>query len=318
MGSQDDNKDNSDTQVVDTTVLLRREKPRERFALPTLRVVAGPNMLRFCSLYPSERILIGRDETCDLPLNDASISRQHAAVNSSPEHKLVLQDLSSTNGTRLNGRDVVGAVPLQVGDHIEVGSVTMRVDKMGLDELAHLARVVERLNLASKDPLTGLTVRRYLDEDLPILAKRLTENNTPLAAVFIDIDHFKKVNDVFGHAVGDEVLRTVARLSVMAVRDSDIVVRYGGEEFIGILPNCDEMGGYLMSERVRKAVQKHDWAAHGVEGRDVTVSLGVAEYQPEEPLTEWIDRADQALYRAKHQGRNRTMAFSAIPANIKR
>jgi two-component system, cell cycle response regulator len=312
------NDDDFETQVVDTTVLLRRDKPRERFALPTLRVVAGPNMLRFCSLYPNERVVVGRDETCDLPLADASISRQHAAVSANQNHELVLQDLGSTNGTRLNGGEVEGSVALKVGDHIEVGAVTIRVDKMGLDELAHMARVIERLNLASKDPLTGLTTRRYLEEELPEVVKRMNDSNTPISSVFIDIDHFKSINDNFGHATGDEVLRTVARLTVMAVRDGDTMIRYGGEEFVGVLPNCDEMGGYLMAERVRKAVERHDWEAHGVTKRNVTVSLGVAEHRPQEPLATWLDRADKALYQAKSSGRNQTMAFSALTANISR
>ena len=290
--------------LVDLTIRVQRE-PNKKFTLPTLRVVAGPNMLRFCSVYPNERITIGRDETCDMPLADTSVSRRHAAVASTIDQRLTLQDLGSTNGTMLNGQPVTDTVTLQVGDQIEVGGITLRVDRMGLDELAHLARVVERLNLASKDSLTGLTTRHYLEQDLPMLVDKLAEKNVTCAAVFLDVDHFKHINDTFGHAVGDEVLRTVARLMVMTVRDTDVCIRYGGEELLAILPKCDEKGGLLMAERLREALEQHDWTAHGVEGRNVTASLGVAVLKATETIPQWLTRADAAMYAAKNDGRNR-------------
>jgi two-component system, cell cycle response regulator len=297
--------------LVDLTIRMQKQ-PNQKFTLPTLRVVAGPNMLRFCSIYPNERIILGRDETCDMPLADTSVSRRHAAVTSTTDQQLTLQDLGSTNGTMLNERPVTDAITIQVGDQIEVGSITLRVDRMGLDELAHLARVVERLNLASKDSLTGLTTRHYLEQDLPMLVDKLREKNFDCAAVFLDVDHFKAVNDTFGHAIGDEVLRTVSRLLVMTVRDTDVCVRYGGEELLAILPKCDEDGGLLMARRVREALEQHDWTAHGVEGRSITASLGVAVLQAGETIPQWLTRADEAMYQAKKDGRNRVYSAGEI------
>ena len=133
----------------------------------------------------------------------------------------------------------------------------------------------------------------------------------PLTAVFLDVDHFKLVNDKYGHGIGDEVLRSVARIIGIVVRDSDTAIRYGGEEILCILPSCDEPGGQLMAERARQGVAKHDWT-HYAPDLKVTVSLGVATQRPGESLKAWIARADQALYAAKHRGRNRVVLASEL------
>ena len=134
-----------------------------------------------------------------------------------------------------------------------------------------------------------------------------------MAAVFLDVDRFKRVNDCLGHAVGDEVLRTVARILAMAIRETDTAIRYGGEDFVLILPNCDEQGGAIFAERVRRLVERHDWSVHFPEDwdRGVTVSLGVAEYRGAS-VSVWMDRADKAMYEAKRKGRNRTCRESQL------
>lgn len=273
--------------------------------LPTLRVVAGPDLLRFCSISPGERVIVGRDERdCELPLADPSVSRRHAAVSADAEGRLVLEDLGSTNGTTYRGEQITSPVPLALGEQIQVGSVTLRVDMLGLDELTHLARVVDRLAQAARDPLTGVFGRRYLDDDLPRQIDRFHRAHIPVTAVFLDVDHFKQLNDTHGHATGDEVLRTIARLLVMCVRDSDSVARYGGEEFVLILPNCDQQGGLRFAERVRNRIAAYDWAAHlGLPDVRVTASLGVAEFTGR-PVAEWLGAADAAMYEAKRAGRN--------------
>jgi diguanylate cyclase (GGDEF)-like protein len=294
---------------------LRRRSDSQRFTLPTLRVVAGPDMLRFCSVYPEESVTIGRDETCDLVLHDASVSRRHAVIQADALGDLTLRDLGSTNGTSRNGERVAGAatVPLHPGDHVEIGGVTLRVDRLGLDELAHLNRVVERLDLANKDPLTGLATRLFLDEELPAVMQRHDHARVPISAIFIDVDHFKRVNDSFGHGVGDEVLRAVARLIALTVRDSDTCVRYGGEELLVLLPNSDEAGGMALAERIRGAVHAHTWN-HYAEGLRITVSCGVAQRQTSESQRDWLNRADRAVYAAKAAGRDRSCAASTLPS----
>ncbi len=288
------------------TMEMRRRRPENRYTLPTLRVVAGSNMLKYSSVYPGERILIGRDESCDLTLNDSSVSRRHASVTSDVSGQLVLEDLGSTNGTAYNGKPVRAPTLVQVGDLIEVGGITLRIDRLSLEELSHLARVVERLSLATKDPLTGLVTRLYLKDELPGLIQRYQLSGLPLSAIFMDIDYFKRVNDTFGHGTGDEVLRAVARLMALSMRDSDTAVRYGGEEFLAVLPNCDVKGGHNTAERLRASVEDHNWE-HYAKGVAVTISLGVAQHRRGESMAQWLRRADSALYSAKRAGRNRVV-----------
>lgn len=275
--------------------------------LHTVRVAAGPDMLKFATLYPPDgSVTIGRDAECELPLGDGSVSRRHAVVSIDEDGQIWVEDLGSTNGTSVDHRPVVGRTALAPGATLLVGGVTLRVDDLSLKELAHLTKVVQRLSLANKDALTGLATRHYLDDELPALVRRHAVSDLPVSCIFMDIDHFKAINDTYGHGVGDEVLRTVARLVVMHVRDSDTVVRYGGEEFVAVLPNCDETGAASTAERVRGEVERHAWGTYAA-GLKVTLSGGVAEYRDPEELTEWLNRADQALYEAKDLGRNRTV-----------
>ncbi len=288
---------------------LKRRKS-ERTSLPTLRVIAGPDTLRFCSIYPEESATIGRDPACALPLTDVSVSRHHATV-SVVGPLLCLEDLGSTNGTTYDGEPVVESRTVEVGHEIGIGAVTLRIERLGMDELTHLARVVSRLDSSSRDPLTRLLSRQYLDDDLPEQVRRYYRAHVPMAAVFLDVDHFKRVNDTYGHSVGDTVLSTIATILRTAIRESDTAIRYGGEEFLLVLPNCDEQGGVGLAERIRELVQGFDWPSCSPDAPalGVTISAGVAEYQGGGVLA-WVDRADRAMYRAKQGGRNRVFKDS--------
>jgi len=288
------------------SVEMFKRRASENMTLPTLKVIAGPDSLRFCSIYPDEQIIIGREDACALPLVDASVSRRHASVTSSGS-KLALQDLGSTNGTHYKGKRISAPVLIDIGDEIQIGSVKLRVERLGLDELAHLARMVIKLDQSIRDPLTSLLSRQYLDDELPENLLRHHRAHVTMTAVFLDVDHFKILNDSFGHAMGDQVLVTVSRILKDAIRTSDTAIRYGGEEFVLVLANCDEEGGVALAERIRKRVQEHDWSMIHSAADDLvtTISLGVAEYRGES-VAEWIDRADKAMYAAKRAGRNRT------------
>lgn len=302
-------KPNPDKTLVGPTLQVdsRKSSKRVERSLPTVRVGAGPDMLRFATLYhPDGRVVVGRDSDCELPLSDGSVSRKHALIQIDETGRLWIEDLGSTNGTQVDGVRIESKTEISPGSSLLVGGVTLRLDHLSLKELAHLTKVVQRLSLANKDALTGLATRHYLDDELPALVRRHAVSDVPITCVFLDIDHFKSINDTYGHGVGDEVLRTVARLMVMHVRDADTVVRYGGEEFLAILPNCGQDGATSTAERVRKEVERHAWGTYG-EGLRVTLSSGIAEYRSEEGLSEWLNRADQALYEAKHLGRNRTV-----------
>ncbi|MFT7518032.1 MAG: diguanylate cyclase (GGDEF)-like protein [Kiritimatiellia bacterium] len=290
----------------------RKSDSRVAVSLPTVRVAAGPDMLKFATLYPPDgRVVVGRDATCDLTLSDGSVSRNHAALQVDDHGNIYIEDLGSTNGTCVNGDRVSEQTTLHMGDTLLIGGVTLRLETLSLKELAHLTKVVQRLSLANKDALTGLVTRHFLDEELPPLVQRHQVSDVPLACLFMDIDHFKGVNDNFGHGVGDEVLRTMARLMVIHVRDSDTCIRYGGEEFVAVLPNCTEQGALNTAERLREEVEAHDWSAYA-EGLTVTLSVGISEIRRGEAPMDWIDRADKALYAAKGSGRNRSVTSSSL------
>jgi len=160
--------------------------------------------------------------------------------------------------------------------------------------------------LASTDSLTGLPNRRYFDEFTELLAKRRRANDA-VAILMIDIDRFKRVNDDHGHAVGDEVLRAVARAILATVRGDDVPARVGGEEFVVLLKNPPPEVPVQVGERVREAVRRLDLSPLGV--RTITVSVGVASgLDHVEPIADIVARADKALLRAKRAGRDRVVA----------
>jgi diguanylate cyclase (GGDEF)-like protein len=159
---------------------------------------------------------------------------------------------------------------------------------------------------ASVDALTGLPNRRYFDEFCGLLARRRRADDA-VGVLMIDIDRFKDLNDRYGHAVGDEVLRAVGSAIVSAVRDDDVPARYGGEEFVVLLRNPTRSIAVDVGERVRHAVGALDLWDHGVQGVSVSVGVAVASV-PDQPIDELVAEADTALYRAKRAGRNRVVA----------
>lgn len=163
------------------------------------------------------------------------------------------------------------------------------------------------VDLSSRDALTGLSNRRSFELALEREVDRVARSGEPALLLMLDVDHFKRVNDRFGHAAGDQVLRTVATALVDSVRPMDLVARVGGEEFAIILPNCPAPFGAAVAERVRRRVELTPVMA-GPAGTaiDVTISIGGAfapQWVRSTPAL-WIERADQQLYRAKALGRN--------------
>lgn len=168
----------------------------------------------------------------------------------------------------------------------------------------HAARLEE---LNTMDGLTNLKNRAYFDEALDRELKTARRLNSALSLLLLDIDHFKSINDRYGHLVGDECLRRLARLLPQKItRDTDVIARYGGEEFAVILPGTETAQAVLVAERVRTAVERLEHR-DGAMTFSFTVSIGVAslELQPDLSREKLIELADSALYRAKHNGRNR-------------
>jgi two-component system, cell cycle response regulator len=161
--------------------------------------------------------------------------------------------------------------------------------------------------LAQTDPLTQLMNRRTLTERITAEMERARRYDSTLALLMIDIDHFKKVNDTYGHLVGDDVLRDVGQLLLETIRGSDIVARYGGEEFLMLLPETDDAGAETFAERIREAISRHEFNAAAGTALMLTASIGIAVFPAAriESVEDLLARADAALYRAKADGRNR-------------
>lgn len=163
------------------------------------------------------------------------------------------------------------------------------------------------LQLTRTDPLTGLANRRFFDERIEEMISLSKRKRQPLSLIMTDIDKFKSVNDRFGHDVGDKVLKGYADLMKSRTRSEDLVARFGGEEFIILLPLTDEHEAFDCAEKIREALSALDLAGNG---HRVTASFGISRYQRDEATPQLIKRADTALYQAKESGRNRTIVAS--------
>jgi diguanylate cyclase (GGDEF)-like protein len=248
-------------------------------------------------------LVIGRSVDCDLQIEDDGISRRHARLFRGVGGVMTVADLGSTNGTYLNGARVTEH-PLTDGDKIQVGSNT--VLKFSLQDQLEEQFQKSIYESATRDGLTGTFNKKYF---LDALRKEFTyclRHRLPLSVVMFDVDHFKKVNDTYGHPAGDYVLARLAEAVHGTVRTEDLFARYGGEEFALMLREAEEREALVCAERCRRAVEQTDFMINKIRV-PVTISLGLstlreAEYnRPEELLA----AADLNLYRAKQGGRNR-------------
>lgn len=158
--------------------------------------------------------------------------------------------------------------------------------------------------MATTDPLTRLFNRRHMVELANQDISGSDADGARLAFLLMDVDHFKQINDQHGHDCGDQVLSQISQLLQATLREQDYVGRWGGEEFLAVLPDTDSLQAQQIAERVRMAVADHDWGRHGLDG-PVTLSIGISQYRSGEVLGNSIARADAALYASKHGGRNR-------------
>ncbi|MGQ9817750.1 MAG: diguanylate cyclase [bacterium] len=169
------------------------------------------------------------------------------------------------------------------------------------------SRVKHRIWL---DPLTGIFNRRYFENQLSKELQRASRYEHPLAILFLDIDKFKKVNDEFGHQVGDEVLLELAQILERNLRSVDVIARYGGDEFIILLPETKKESAYKTANRILYAIQRYDFFKGNLQIKELGVSIGVASFPEDAGGTyELIKKADIALYKAKERGGNQIMVF---------
>jgi diguanylate cyclase (GGDEF)-like protein len=181
--------------------------------------------------------------------------------------------------------------------------------------LKHFQRFSSIKNIAIYDTLTGLYNRRYFEERLGMDAQKSFYGGTPLSLVMVDIDHFKKVNDTFGHTEGDQVLCKISSLLKSSVRKKDTVARYGGEEFILILPETGLEASFVIAERIRRLIENTLFEV-GQAQVNLTVSMGISNFPSHRAKSkeELIKMADQALYDAKRGGRNKVCIYAGKSA----
>jgi len=292
-----------DMHEVTQRISMPRPIAEQAKVIPTIRVVAGPDMLSYITIPADTQIVIGRDESADFQLVDATVSKQHAKLHHQAGGGLLVVDLNSTNGTAINGQPVTRTI-LRPGDHLEIGGVSLRLDMLSNDELGHLRRVVSRLEAANRDTLTGLLNRSFIEEGLKRLVEKCDRAEVPISCTFVDIDKFKNINDDFSHKVGDDVLVGISRLLMLGVRENDPAVRYGGDEIVFFLPGSPGERAAQVAERIRQAIAGHDWD-RTAPGLRVSGSFGVAERHPGEDISSWMNRADEAAYVSKSGGRNK-------------
>lgn len=173
--------------------------------------------------------------------------------------------------------------------------------------------VQNTMEMAVRDPLTGLNNRRYFDTHSQNLVNKASVSGKPLSLIVIDIDHFKLVNDTYGHPAGDEVLKTFAERLNKSVRGKDIACRFGGEEFVIAMPDTDRELAFVVADRMRREIASHPFIIDGGSRQiPITVSAGVASLeQGEDTIEGMLRRADEALYEAKRNGRNQVIADAA-------
>lgn len=170
------------------------------------------------------------------------------------------------------------------------------------------------LRFAFTDYLTGLKTRGYFEQQLDLEFKRAERRRQKFALLMIDIDHFKQLNDTFGHHTGDQVLRDVASILMKDMREVDTVARYGGEEFVMVLPETTETGATYVAQRLRRAVEQTKFFAGSPQSiQHLTISIGIAVFDTDAQFKrDLIEFADAALYAAKHAGRNRIACYSEL------
>ena len=255
-----------------------------------------------------KELVIGRDPAQGLRLqHDRGASREHALIRVFEDGSATITDLGSTNGTFVDGVRVEERILVE-GDKIRIGQTTvLKYARYDESELSMQRKLVDE---ALRDGMTRIFNRRYFMDRIDGELGFAERHKLPIALVLFDLDHFKQVNDVYGHVTGDRILTEVAAICARTVRHEDVLARYGGEEFIVLLRAIPMDGAMRLAERLRAAVELAQLCATFDPPRPLTISVGVALLKPEElhPLETAKERlvsgADAALYRAKRGGRN--------------
>jgi diguanylate cyclase (GGDEF)-like protein len=244
-------------------------------------------------------LVIGRSSKCDIQIDQESISRNHTKIVNTGK-SILIRDLGSTNGTYVNDEPIDEYV-MRDGDLIKIGRTIFKFLTGGNIENAYHEEIYR---LTTIDGLTQIFNKRYFLETLEREIARSHRYRREMSLVMFDIDHFKKINDSYGHLAGDYVLKHLAQTVKTRIRREDCFARYGGEEFSIVLPEIDGLNSKPFAEKIRQLVEATEFKFENTT-MPVTISMGVAtmDMDSTDPQA-LIKRADERLYEAKSSGRN--------------
>lgn len=250
--------------------------------------------------FSREKIIIGRSSKCNIQIDEESVSRSHCSIKRTGR-AITIRDMGSTNGTYINDRQT-DEVILRDGDLIKVGQTIFKFLSGGNVEKAYHDEIYRLMHI---DGLTQVYNKRYFLERLESELSRARRYQRELSLIMVDIDHFKQVNDTYGHLAGDAILKQLCQVVHARIRREDMLCRYGGEEFAILLPEIDKEHALLAAEKIRILVEETSFTFEATD-IPVTISLGVyAAIEESLSSDDFIKKADERLYQAKHSGRNR-------------
>ncbi|MFN0245457.1 MAG: diguanylate cyclase [Kofleriaceae bacterium] len=308
---EDDWDQDTTSTSIDVSELRARHEARKRACLTILTGTSSGHLFKL----EKDNTILGRASNAEVRISDDGISRHHARIRVEADGPYV-EDLESRNGTYVNGTKIDGAHKLVDGDKIQIGRTTVVRFSFNddLDEAFH----ENLMSSALRDPLTKLFNKRYFLDRLDSELKFAKRHETTLSLLLVDLDHFKAVNDTHGHLAGDAILINLAQVLQRAVRNEDVVARFGGEEIAIILRAIPLEPAFLLADRLRDLIQQTVTHHQHLELR-VTASIGAAGYPTTkaDTIEALIEAADKALYKAKGHGRNRVARPTVQPKSAR-
>lgn len=281
---------------------LKQDENRE----PYLIVIGGKQIGKLYHL-DSNELVAGRLAECNIWIEDNTISRRHFRILKDEKNQCTIEDLNSTNGTYVNNKRITKEI-LKAGDKIQISPTTI----IQFDFFDEDRRVSEekRYEMGVKDPVTGAYNKSYFLQRIADEFSFSQRQNLPLSIIMFDIDHFKLINDNYGHLAGDQVLQEISSRVINMIREEDVFCRYGGEEFVVIMRNTPCQAAVNLAERIRRRIESEPVESLDQQQIKVTLSAGVST-QYDQKFRDYVGmiaEADKYLYKAKGSGRNRVIA----------
>lgn len=302
--SHDNNEDLEKTSIL-TSETLKVTLDTANKTPATIVLLVGPasSIGKQWQLSGGDDMVIGRSASNMLFVDDRSVSKSHAKFVHSG-NDIMIMDLESTNKTIINSQVLPPMTPVKLknNDQIKVGNVIFKFLEKGNIEAVSAKKAFDR---SQTDALTGIYNKGALQAYAPEAIKRSDLTSEPMSLIIFDIDHFKKVNDTYGHAAGDYVIREIARLvKDKLIRNEDFFARFGGEEFVLVVSSAEIQISANIADRIRTTIEAHTFEFEGTV-MPIRVSVGVSVRKPNgETWDELFEKADAALYKSKNRGRN--------------